>query len=226
MKKIIKRFLLLSLMILCGIGLYYANYFNLIPKKSYVDADFDVTFTPSTVNYDNDIHDDYMDIMLGARKDAENHPKYDGSYVAGGYPNDDVGVCTDVVWRAFKEAGYNLKEMVDADIQRNRENYNIDIVDSNIDFRRVPNLIAYFETHAVKLTNDPYALDEWQAGDIVFFHDHVAVVSDKRNRKGISYIIHNSGQPIREEDALLHHEVLGHYRFDASKINSDLLIPW
>ena len=48
---------------------------------------------------------DAMDLVLGARADAENHPTYDGRYWQGGYPPDDIGVCTDVVWRAFRAAG-------------------------------------------------------------------------------------------------------------------------
>lgn len=226
MKKLIKSVCLCIVVLLLAIGIYELDYYNILPKKSYSDEDFGVLFIESTMDYDEDGIEDYYDIMLGARIDAENHPKYDGSYVDGGYPEDNVGVCTDVVWRAFKNAGYNLKEMVDADIQRNRTNYSIETVDPNIDFRRVSNLIVFFDTYAEKLTNDPYELDEWQAGDIVFFHEHVAIVSDKRNKEGISYIIHNSGQPRREEDALLHNEVIGHYRFDASIINEEILIPW
>ena len=56
--------------------------------------------------------------MFGARKDAEIHPRYNGAYYDGGYPPDDIGVCTDVIWRAFKNAGYNLKDMVDNDISK------------------------------------------------------------------------------------------------------------
>ncbi len=35
-------------------------------------------------DFDGDGIDDYYDIMLRARKDAERHPRYDGSYVDGG----------------------------------------------------------------------------------------------------------------------------------------------
>ena len=41
-------------------------------------------------------------------------------YYSGGYPPDSEGVCTDVIWRALKNAGYSLKDMVDADMQRLR----------------------------------------------------------------------------------------------------------
>ena len=94
-----------------------------IPLKYYSASDFEIEIIVSGNDYDNDGIDDYMDIMLGARKDALNHPRYDGSYVPGGYPSDDVGVCSDVIWRAFKNAGYLLKDMLDEDIKNNREDY-------------------------------------------------------------------------------------------------------
>lgn len=37
-----------------------------------------------------------------------------GLIAEGGYPPDNIGVCIDVVWRAFANAGYSLKDMVDA----------------------------------------------------------------------------------------------------------------
>ena len=87
---------------------------------------------------------DAMDLVLGARADAENHPTYDGRYWQGGYPPDDIGVCTDVVWRAFRAAGYSLRDMVDADIAARPSAYpNITQRDSNIDFRRVKNLRVF-----------------------------------------------------------------------------------
>lgn len=183
----------------------------------------------STVDFDADGVDDYADLLAGARKDAENHPRYDGSYVQGGYPPEDVGVCTDVIWRAFREAGYDLKAMVDADIAAHQNEYRIEVPDPNIDFRRVKNLDAFFAKYAVKLANDWQENPEaWQPGDIVVFDDggHIGIVSDRRTREGRPYIIHNAGQPMREEDYLKRGKVTGHYRFDASKIDSELLKKW
>ena len=92
------------------------NYFNLLPKKTYSTEDFGFDTILSSVDFNDNGIDDYTDILLGARADAENHPTYDGSYFVGGYPPDDIGVCTDVIWRAFKHAGYSLRDMVDNDI--------------------------------------------------------------------------------------------------------------
>lgn len=211
------------------VGLYLASYYNLLPKKTYAAEDFNIEIIYSSVDYNNNGIDDYTDIMLGARIDAENHPTYNGAYYEGAYPPDDIGVCTDVIWRAFKNAGYNLREMVDKDIREREEAYpNIVHRDNNIDFRRVINLHMFFNEYASNLTLDIDVIKEWQPGDIVIFGNdkHIGIVSDKRNSKGQAYIIHNSGQPRREEDFLKRGEVIGHYRFDASNISKDVLINW
>lgn len=208
-----------------------ARHFHLLPQKSYTAADFGIETIKSTVDFNNNGTDDYTDILLGARKDAEKHPRYDGRYWAGGYPPDDVGVCTDVVWRAFKNAGYCLKDMIDNDIKAHMEDYPRvgGTRDSNIDFRRVPNLKVFFEKYAQSLTLDTELTAQWQPGDIVVYETrHIAIVSDKRNRKGMPYIIHNGGQPVREEDALTScgMEISGHYRFDASRVEPSVLVPF
>lgn len=212
-----------------GAGLYLANPWNLVPEKSSTSEQLGIPSIKSTVDYNGNGVDDYTDILLGAREDAENHPTYDGQYYAGGYPPDDVGVCTDVIWRAFKNAGYCLRDMVDNDIIARPEAYtSITARDKNIDFRRVVNLKVFFETYATSLTLDPNKIEEWQAGDIVIWGDnvHIGIVSDQRNQNGQTYVIHNYGQPNREEDALTGLEITGHYRFDASQIDKNVLVAW
>lgn len=228
-KKMFKILSIVFLLSCAAIAVYYLNYWNLIPKRYYSAEKFGIKTLRSSVDYNKNGIDDYTDIMLGARKDAENKPKYDGSYQDGGYPPDNIGVCTDVVWRAFKNAGYCLKDMVDNDIRKNINSYPDanGKRDPNIDFRRVPNLKVFFERYAISLTLDPSKIDQWQPGDIVTYGEsHIAIVSDRRNKKGIPYIIHNSNQPVREENALTRSKISGHFRFDASKINKDVLIPF
>ena len=211
------------------LALSVLDYLNLLPQGVYYAEDFDIKTVYSTVDYNNNGVDDYSDIVLGARKDAQNHPKYDGAYQSGGYPPDNIGVCTDVVWRAFKNAGYSLRDMVDKDISKRPDAYtNVEKPDSNIDFRRVKNLHVFFKEYAIQLTLDISKTEEWQPGDIVIFgaDKHIGVVSDKRNKKGQPFIIHNGGQPNREEDFLSRSEVTGHYRFDASLIDSEVLSQW
>lgn len=198
---------------------YYINHYHIIPQKSYSAEDFGIKSIKSDIDYNSNGIDDFTDIMLGARADAEKKPKYRSAYYDGGYPPDDEGVCTDLVWRAFKNAGYSLKGMVDEDISQHSDAYpRVEgNSDPNIDFRRVPNLKVFFERNAVSLTLDPHDLEEWQPGDIVTFGtSHIGIISDKRNKDGIPYLIHNAGQPVREEDVLLRRDISGHFRFDQS----------
>lgn len=230
-KEIIKTFIIITFIVIFTlIVLYLMNYFNLIPKESYKASDFHIKTIYSKSDYDNDNIDDYSDFVLGARKDAENHPKYKSEYYATAYPPDDIGVCTDVIWRAFKNAGYSLKDMVDNDIKNNYDAYKklIKTPDPNIDFRRVGTLQIFFSNYAQSLTTNPTEIDKWQPGDIVIFKDakHIGIISDKRNKDGIPYVIHNAGQPNREEDYLTKDEILAHYRFDATLISDEILKPW
>ncbi len=229
MKKTLKYIFLIAFVIVI-INFYpVAKLYNLIPRISYTGRDFGIDTVYSAVDYNNNGVDDYTDILLGARQDAKNRPKYDPAYVQGGYPADDRGVCTDVVWRAFKNAGYSLRDMVDKDIKKYPEDYpRVDKRDNNIDFRRVVNLRVFFDKYATELTTDTGDIARWQPGDIVIFKDnkHIGIVSDKRTREGKTYIIHNGGQPVREEDYLKRGEVLKHYRFDAGVIKREILMPW
>lgn len=189
------------------------------PKKVYFASDFDIDIVVSPIDCNQNGIDDYQDILLGARIDAENKVKYKSAYYAGGYPPEHEGVCTDLVWRAFKHAGYSLKNMIDNDIMKNTNHYNLpDGKDGNIDFRRVQNLHVFFKEYTETLTLDIYDIASWQPGDIVIFGNdsHIGIISDKRNKKGIPYLIHNAGQWKREEDVLLlwskKKGIIGHYR--------------
>lgn len=177
MKK--KILLILFILFTLGIVFYYLDYFNLIPHKKYLADDFNIVIIKSGRDYNDNGIDDYTDILNGAKKDAKNKPRYRSAYYNGGYPPEDEGVCTDLVWRAFREAGYSLKDMVNNDINNYKEDYNIDVIDKNIDFRRVVNLRVFFDKYATILTNDINEIDEWMPGDIVIFNNnkHIGIVS-------------------------------------------------
>lgn len=188
-------------------------------RKGYYSEDFGIDVLISKTDYDNDGIDDYTDILQGAKIEAHNKPTYKSAYYAGGYPPDSEGVCTDVIWRALKNAGYILKDMIDEDIANNVDAYKRvqGKPDQNIDFRRVPNLKTYFERNQIVLTTNLNQIEEWQPGDIVVFGlSHVGIISDKRNSKGIPYLIHNGGQENREENILeiynMIEPITGHYR--------------
>ena len=222
-----KRYLLYIIIILMILG-SILNYYGIFQIRKYTSSEFNIVDIKSNVDFNNNGIDDYTDILNGAKMDAKNKPKYKSEYYDGGYPPDNIGVCSDVIWRALKNAGYSLKDMIDIDISNNPDDYNIDIVDHNIDFRRVVNLRVFFDKYATILTNDINDISEWMPGDIVIFgnNKHIGIVSNYRNSSGISYIIHNAGQPVREENYLVRSKVTRHYRFDTSKIDKNVLIPW
>lgn len=202
--------LILLFTIFCG---YLAFY---IDNIQYTNQDFDIPTYISTKDIDNDGLDDQSDILLNVRNYIATKPKYKSKYYGSGYPDDEYGVCTDVVAQGLLGAGYNLMELVNEDIYTNRDDYNIDIVDKNIDFRRVRNLKVYFKNTAIPLTTNIYEVSEWQGGDIVIFEKHIGIISDKRNRKGIPFLIHHGSnfQLQYEENNLerLKDEIVGHYR--------------
>ncbi|MGQ9533172.1 MAG: DUF1287 domain-containing protein [Desulfotomaculales bacterium] len=179
------------------------------------------------VNHDQDGDGllDLDDMVQGARAYVGTRPKYRDGYYPGGYPPPGEGVCTDVIWRAFRAAGYDLKAMVDADIRARPQAYPRvnGRPDPNIDFRRVANLVVFFQGHAASLTTrvlpgDPENLREWQGGDIVVFGpplEHIAVISDRRRPDGVPYLLHNAGPYASETDALLSWPtaITHHFRF-------------
>lgn len=182
---------------------YYNDYFNI---DNYV----------SEIDKDEDLIDDQSDILKNAIQYIKTKPKYKSKYYATGYPDDGYGVCTDVVAFALLNAGYDLRELVNVDIKKNKELYNIENIDKNIDFRRVLNLNTYFKRNAISLSLDIENISSWQGGDIVVFKKHIGIISNKRNKKGISYVIHHSRkfQINYEEDILEKYkdQIIGHYR--------------
>ena len=191
-----------------------------------------------TADKDNDWIPDNLDIVEGARGEVKNKTTYKSWYYSWGYPPKNEWVCTDVVWRALKNTWYDLKKMIDWDISKNISKYSRVAwkPDSNIDFRRVPNLETYLKRNAVSLTtkvipNDIKNLEQWQAWDIVIFWnhwnnrvktqkkalDHTAIISDKRNKNWVPFIIHNSAPVPKENDWLIYWDeniskIIGHYR--------------
>lgn len=207
------------IILLISLGIFITAYIlyvlNYIPHKKYSNSDFDIKQYVSTVDKDEDGVDDQTDILDNTRNYIATKPKYKSKYYENGYSNDEFGVCTDVVAFALKDAGYDLMVLVNEDIKNNYDKYNIETIDKNIDFRRVSNLKVYFDNNAIKLTPDVSKIEEWQGGDIVIFKSHIGIVSDKRNKKGVPFIIHHANpyQKHYEEDILeSRNDIVGHYR--------------
>lgn len=210
--------LLVVLLMLGGTLFYFRHYFlgtSFAPISAKTNADFGIADQISSVDRDGDGIDDQTDILQGVREYIATQPKYQSKYYASGYPDDGYGVCTDVVAYGLRNAGYDLQLLVDQDIRTHPQDYNIQTPDQNIDFRRVRNLKVYFAHTAIPLTTDIYHIDQWQGGDIVIFESHIGVVSDHRNNRGVSYVIHyaNPWQESYEQDILEHRDdIVGHYR--------------
>lgn len=210
-----KTVIIIILLLTILIGTTYALYvYNYLPHRKYTNADFNIETYKSSVDLDNDGIDDQTDILNNVRTYIATKPKYKSKYYNTGYPNDNYGVCTDVVAFGLKGAGYDLQELVDQDIRENRSKYNIKTVDKNIDFRRVRNLKIYFDNYAISLSTSLDDISDWQGGDIVIFPSHIGIVSDKRNKDGIPFLIHHANpyQRYYEEDVLKMYKIEGHYR--------------
>lgn len=210
-----KTVIIIILLLTILIGTTYALYvYNYLPHRKYTNADFNIETYKSSVDADNDGIDDQTDILNNVRTYIATKPKYKSKYYDTGYPNDNYGVCTDVVAFGLKGAGYDLQELVDQDIRENRSKYNIKTVDKNIDFRRVRNLKIYFDNYAISLSTSLDDISDWQGGDIVIFPSHIGIVSDKRNKDGVPFLIHHANpyQRYYEEDVLKMYKIEGHYR--------------
>lgn len=171
----------------------------------------------ATVDADSDGIVDNDDVLAAALVYIQTRPHYKSVYYPSGYPDGEHGVCTDVVAIACREAGYDLQALVAADVARRPEAYAIEIPDPAIDFRRTPNLKVFFDAHAQRLTSDARNISEWRGGDIVLYEGHIGIVSDRRNERGVPYLIHHSGpfQLRYEEDKLQSYgHIVGHYRLD------------
>lgn len=170
-------------------------------------------------------------VVEAARAQTRSPVRYDGSYVKLDYPWGDVpgniGVCTDVIVRAYRQLGFDFQQMVHEDMREafayypSWEIYGLKEPDPNIDHRRVVNMEAFLERHAQVLspTRNP---QDYQPGDIVSWRisgtqPHMGIVSDKRDeRSGTPYIIHNIGAGVKEENMLFLSPPVGHYRFAPS----------
>lgn len=193
---------------------FFLYEFQIIPHPSYNNEHFQITTYKSLVDKDEDGVDDQTDILQSAKEYLATNPKYKSKYYGTGYPDDEYGVCTDVVAFALLHSGYDIMTLLNEDVMEVRDAYDIDIVDKNIDFRRVNNLDTYFKRHMISLSTDLSNISDWQGGDIVVFDSHIGIVSDKRNFKGIPFLLHNANpyQIRYEEDVLEKYTIISHYR--------------
>lgn len=147
---------------------------------------------------------------------------YNGKYVQLKYPGGDVppniGVCTDVIIRAYRSIDIDLQKLVHEDILANKVEYDKRMyygkkIDSNIDHRRTFNLRTFFTRKGAKQPID----SDYLPGDIVFWDvaaGHVGIVIDiKVPGTNRYYVVHNICCGPKIEDFLYRAKIIDHYRW-------------
>ncbi len=152
---------------------------------------------------------------------------YDPSYQKLDYPNGDVpietGVCSDVIVRAFRKAGIDLQKDVHEDMTDHFSAYptrwGLSGPDSNIDHRRVPNLMTYFARKGKSLATTAGS-ENFLPGDVVTWdlgggYDHIGIVTNVWFKTSQRYLIaHNIGNNgTHMDDSLFAWKITGHYRY-------------
>ena len=168
---------------------------------------------------------DSAQLVQAARSQVGVTLGYDPVYRRLDYPGGDVplatGVCTDVLIRALRQQGLDLQKSVHEDMRAHfsayPRNWGLQRPDSNIDHRRVPNLMTWFKRQgmALKVSDKPA---DYRAGDIVTWDlgrglTHIGIVSDRTSPAGVPLVLHNIGRGTQEEDILFGFAITGHYRF-------------
>ena len=164
---------------------------------------------------------------------AQTHSKvtYNPAYVRMGYPGGDVpastGVCTDLVIRAYRSLGIDLQKEVHEDMTKYFKEYpafwSLKAPDSNIDHRRVPNLMTFFKRKKadLALSKDP---SDYKPGDLVTWNlgnkysmngiTHIGIITEEKTPDEKGYkIAHNIGAGNQVEDMLFSYVIIGHYRY-------------
>lgn len=167
--------------------------------------------------------------LVAAAEERTHHTvRYDPAYVRIPYPGGDVpqdtGVCTDEVIRSYRTVGVDLQKEIHEDMERNFSAYPqqrrwlLSHTDTNIDHRRVPNLMVFFSRkgETLAITEDPA---DYLPGDIVTWDlgggvPHIGIVVHEKSAEGGRHlIVHNIGQGPRREDVLFAWKITGHYRY-------------
>ena len=176
----------------------------------------------------------FLNRFVAAAVERTQHAvRYDPAYVRIPYPGGDVpastGVCTDEVIRAYRGVGVDLQKEVHEDMVSHTSAYprkwnsssrtsNPLATDTNIDHRRVPNLMVFFARHGKPLPLSAEARD-YHPGEIVAWNlgggiTHIGIVVDSISPQSGRYlIVHNIGQGPQMEDVLFNWKIIGHYRY-------------
>ena len=174
-------------------------------------------------------HQQFLKKLVDAAIERTHHTvRYDPAYVRIPYPNGDVssetGVCTDEVIRAYRTVGIDLQKEVHEDMLRNFSAYPnqrrwlLAHTDTNIDHRRVPNLMTFFARNGELLSVSARSKD-YSPGDLVTWDlgrnvPHIGIVVNRKSGQSGRYlVVHNVGRGPQMEDVLFNWKITGHYRY-------------
>ncbi len=176
-------------------------------------------------------------LVAAARQQLGGGVRYEAGYQRIPYPGGDVpadvGVCTDVIIRAYRTGlGLDLQKLVHEDMRLAFSQYpklwGLNAPDTSIDHRRVPNLEMFF-TRQGGNRNTPRGgvpgdtiVTDLRSGDLLTWRlgsarlPHISLVTEiKRPSVGGVAILHNIGvgpeeQPLKVMAPYL---LVGHYRY-------------
>jgi len=218
--KLISSRILLLLLILVSIPIFIN--FSTFTKTGFINQ-YSLLYSSNNNKSSNNFYD------ILAQK-AENRLEYsiiyNGAYYKIDYPMGDVpsniGVCTDVLIRSYRAVGIDLQEKVHEDMKKNFLKYpkiwRLAKPDTNIDHRRVPNLMTYFNRVGSSL---PITLDkdDYRPGHVVSWDlggglMHIGIVSSKKSPKTDNpLIVHNIGSGPQINDMLFNYKIIGHFKY-------------
>src|SRR5260221_9395003 len=141
---------------------------------------------------------------VGAAVERTHHiVRYDPAYGRIPYPDGDVpsgtGVCTDEIIRVYRAVGIDLQKEVHEDMLHNFSAYPnqrrwlLARTDTNIDHRRVPNLMAFFVRKGEPLPVSERS-EDYSPGDLVTWDlggnvPHICIVVDRKSARTGRYSI-------------------------------------
>jgi uncharacterized protein YijF (DUF1287 family) len=172
---------------------------------------------------------EFLQHLIAAAVERTHHVvRYEPAYVRIPYPGGDVpadtGVCTDEIIRSYRSVGVDMQKEVHEDMAKNfdlyprRRRWLLSRPDSNIDHRRVPNLMVFFSRKGEVLSRSS-RVEDYTPGDLVTWDlgggvPHIGMVVDQKSPQSGRYmIVHNIGQGPRMEDILFRWKITGHYRY-------------
>lgn len=167
-------------------------------------------------------------LVAAAIERTHHSVRYVPEYIRLSYPDGDVpadtGVCTDEIIRSYRAVGVDLQKEVHEDMLQNfaaypnKRRWLLSHPDSNIDHRRVPNLMVFFRRKGESLPITDRDAD-YAPGDLVTWNlggdvPHIGIVVDQKSPASGRYmIVHNIGEGPKMEDVLFNWKITGHYRY-------------